>query len=47
MGTVTPNIAPMTAITLDGEALAARIKDDLRDRVAALAPVLDAVERPR
>lgn len=36
MGTVTPNIAPMTAITLDGEALAARIKDDLRDRVAAL-----------
>lgn len=27
----------MTAITLDGEALAQRIKDDLRERVAALA----------
>ncbi len=27
----------MTATTLDGEALAQRIKDDLRDRVAALA----------
>lgn len=27
----------MTAITLDGEALATRIKDDLRERVAALA----------
>ena len=29
--------APMTAITLDGDALAAQIKDDLRRRVAALA----------
>src|SRR5690606_36382039 len=36
VGTVTPNSAPMTAITLDGEALAASIKDDLRARVAAL-----------